>query len=266
MRTCIAAAAFAAVSVIPAGAADKLSFEDRVELTRGLTAEYATVKQFLPRSKKPLPFEADGTYDKERWDEVGKEYGPAARVGDLVQITKIEIDDDKIRLQINGGFKGGRKWYERIQVSGGMGGGGTPRPISTGGSNAPGGTSVEILFRKPLEPITSAEVKKILAAVLDFDRRSATELYAESLPPEIKQAVEEKRAIEGMDREQVLLAMGRPQHKSRETQDGMELEDWVYGTPPGRIVFVTFNGDKVIRVKESYAGLGTQMPSLPTPR
>ena len=147
-----------------------------------------------------------------------------------------------------------------------MGGSVNTRPISQGSSNAPGGTSIEILFGKPLEPIKSAEVKKLLAAVLDFEKRSATEIYAQSLPPEIKKAVEEKKAIEGMDREQVLLAMGRPRHKSRETKDGMELEDWVYGQPPGRIVFVTFNGDKVIRVKESYAGLGTQVANPPTPR
>src|SRR5438552_695293 len=42
----------------------KLTDEDRVELLRGLTAEFATVKSFLPRSKKPLPFESNGTWDK----------------------------------------------------------------------------------------------------------------------------------------------------------------------------------------------------------
>ena len=62
----------------------------------------------------------------------------------------------------------------------------------------------------------------------------------------------------GMEREQVIMALGRPQHKSRETKDGVELEDWVYGKPPGRITFVTFNGNKVIKVKESYAGLGVE--------
>ena len=36
------------------------------------------------------------------------------------------------------------------------------------------------------------------------------------------------------------------------------MEDWVYGTPPGKITFVTFSGDKVIKVKDSYAGLGNQ--------
>jgi hypothetical protein len=76
----------------------------------------------------------------------------------------------------------------------------------------------------------------------------------------VQQAIKEKRVREGMNHEQVILAMGRPQHKSRETdKEGLEVEDWVFGMAPGKITFVTFNGDKVIRVKESYAGLGTQV-------
>ena len=49
----------------PAG--NKLTWEDRVELTRGLTAEYATVKVLLPRSSKPLEFDAKSGYDKNQW-------------------------------------------------------------------------------------------------------------------------------------------------------------------------------------------------------
>ena len=104
----------------PAGGGNKLTWEDRVELTRGLTAEYATVKVLLPRSKKALEFDSKGDYDKKQWTEIARESGPAARTGDLVQVTKIEIEDDKIVLQINGGFKGGRKWYQGVQI--GMGG------------------------------------------------------------------------------------------------------------------------------------------------
>ena len=65
-----------------------------------------------------------------------------------------------------------------------------------------------------------------------------------------------------MDREQVRLALGQWTRKERETKDGMELEDWIYGTPPGKITFVTFNGEKVIKVKEDYAGLGTDVCSI----
>ena len=242
--------------VLPAG--NKLTWEDRVELTRGLSAEYATVKILLPRSKKALEFDSKGTYDKGAWAEVAKESGPAARSGDLVQVTKIDIEDDKIVLQINGGYKGGKKWYQGVQLSGGMGGANVPLN-QTNDTNAPGGTSIAVLFHKPLEPIKAIEVKKMLAPILDFEKRSATQLYSESLPPETQKAIKEKRVLVGMDKEQVMLAVGRPQHKSRETQDGLEVEDWVFGTPPGKITFVTFNGDKVIKVKDSFAGLGTQV-------
>jgi hypothetical protein len=244
-------------------AANKLTWEDRVELTRGLTAEYATVKVLLPRSRKPLEYDSKGEYDKKQWTEIARESGPAARTGDLVQVTKIEIEDDKIVLQINGGYKGGRKWYQGVQI--GMGG--NTAPVSSGNdSNAPGGTSIAILFHKPLEPMKAQEIKKMLAPVLDFEKRSVTTIYSESLPPETQKAIKEKRVLVGMDREQVVMTLGRPQHKSRETKDGLDVEDWVYGTPPGKITFVTFGGDKVIKVKDSYAGLGNQVGDTPVVR
>ena len=257
-------AAAAIISLLPAlgPSAEKLTVEDRVELTRGLVAEYATVKVLLPRSKKPLEFDVNGTFDKKQWEGIAQSSGPAARAGDLVQITKIDLDQDKIVLEINHGMKGTSKWYQHVQI--GIGGG--TAPISQGDSNAPSGTSVAILFHKPLEPIKSAEIKKMLAPIFDFERRSAAEIYADTLPPEVKKAIQEKRVTVGMDREQVLLAMGQPQHKERQVKDGEELEDWVFGTPPGRITFVTFNGSKVVKVKEAYAGLGTEVADPPVPR
>jgi hypothetical protein len=240
---------------------DKLTVDQRIEISRGLTAEYATVKTFLPRSKKALPFESTGTYDKKAWEESGKELGPAARVGDLVQITKVVIEQDKILLEINGGMKGKRKWYENIEV--GMGNRTTP--VSSGqNTNAPGGTSIALLFGKPVPPLQAAEIKKLLLPILDFEKQTATENIVESLPPEIKQAVKENRAIDGMNRDQVILALGKPRTKQRETRDGVEEEHWIYGNAPGKITFITFAGSTVVKVKEAYAGLGGQtVPSLP---
>ncbi|MCS7314802.1 MAG: hypothetical protein RMI94_00795 [Bryobacterales bacterium] len=242
-----------------------LTPEERIELIRGLTAEYATAKVALPRSKKALVVDSNGSYDKNEWQALAREHGPAARAGDLVQITKVSLHDDRIVFEINGGFRGGRKWYERIQITGGMG----TRTVPLGGSQhtaAPGGTSIALVFNRRLPPVKVAEVKKLLAPLLDFEQRSATEQYLETLPPPIRQAIQEKRAVEGMDRDQVLLALGRPVRKVRETVEGRELEDWIYGQAPGRIVFVTFEGNKVIRVKETYAGLASQGPSLAVPR
>ncbi len=243
--------------------ADKLSYDDRVELVRGLSAEYATVKDFLPRSKKPLAFESTGKYDQKQWADIGRTAGAAARVGDLVQITKVTLEDDKILLEINGGLKKGGHWYDHVEV--GMGS--RTNPVSNGTANATTGTNLEILFHKPLTPMKAADVKKILAPLLDFEKRSATQLYAESLPPAIQKAIAEKRVEEGMDKDQVLLALGRPERKTRETKDGAELEDWIFGKPPGRIVFVTFSGSKAVKVKESYAGLGAEAAApLQVPR
>ena len=262
MRGCaLIAVVILAPGLLPAG--NQLTWEDRVELTRGLTAEYATVKVLLPRSNKPLVFDAKNGYDKNQWMEIGRQGGPAARTGDLVQITKVDIGEDKLVLQINGGYKGGRKWYQGVQI--GMGGSTAPVATNTD-SNAPGGTSLEILFHKPLEPIKAAEIKKMLAPVLDFEKHSATQLYSETLPPETQAAIKDKRVLVGMDHEQVRMALGQPQHKSRETKDGLEVEDWVYGTPPGKITFITFSGDKVIKVKDSYAGLGNQVGNTPVVR
>ena len=147
---------------IPAMAEEKLSFDDRIEIVRGLTAEYATLKAYLPRSKKPLVFESTGEYDAKRWVEIGKELGPAARTGDLIQITKVTIDSTRIELEINGGIKSGRKFMDHVQI--GMGGGSGGQQGQIGQSGTPTlGTYMEILFHKPLPSIKSAEIKKMLA-------------------------------------------------------------------------------------------------------
>ncbi|MBI3209227.1 MAG: hypothetical protein HYZ37_10060 [Candidatus Solibacter usitatus] len=232
-----------------------------MEIIRGMTAEFATLKVLLPRSKKALSINKDGTYDKQQWDSIGKELGPAGRAGDLVQITKITIEDDKLVLEVNGGLKSGRRWYDRVEV--GMGS--RTNPVGQGG-NAKLGTVVALVFPKGVPPLQSSEIKKILAPVMDFEKRSATEQFVTTLSPEIQKAVKDQRAVEGMDRDTVLLAMGRPRSKSRETRDSVDYEDWVYGNPPGKMTFITFQGTKVVRVKDTYAGLGGSVAEPLPPR
>lgn len=252
---------FSTLAVLAAGIAwpdsapkhEKLTPEQRIWLTRDMTAEFATAKKMLPRSKKALPMEISGKLDDDMWTQAQEEYGPAAKVGDLVQITKIEYEKTRLLLEINGGFKGGKKWYQRIQVSGSTG-------VSTvpmgGSSTAPGGTQIALVFPEGVPAVEASDIKKYLSPILDFEKRTATEQYVKSLPEPIQAAIEEKRATEGMDADMVLLALGKPNHKVRETKDGIDMEDWVYGQPPGKITFVTFKGSKVISIKERYAGLG----------
>jgi len=118
------------------------------------------------------------------------------------------------------------------------------------------GTVIALEFEGGVPALEVKEFKKLMAPILDFDKRTSTENYLDSLPPPMQAAIKEKRAIIGMDKDQVMMAMGRPRHKQRETKDGAELEDWIYGEPPGKISFVTFSNGKVVKVKDAYAGLG----------
>ncbi|MDP9170382.1 MAG: DUF2845 domain-containing protein, partial [Acidobacteriota bacterium] len=189
--------------------------------------------------------------------------GPAARVGDQIKVTKVSFEGDKLVIEINGGLKSGGHWYDHVQAGMGQG----TRPVSNGDNTPSLGTNIEIDYHKPLENLTSEQVKKTLAPLMDFDPHSVTKIYSETLPPEMQKAIAEKRALEGMDRDEVLMALGHPLHKYRETKDGTDLEDWIYGQAPGKITFVTFSGSKVVKVKEQYAGLGitTSPQVVPTP-
>lgn len=262
----LAAAAAIAVALLPLALLGdnprRLRDEDKVVLLRGLMAEYATSKILIPRSKKALAIEKDGRYSQEAWDGANNKNGAAARAGDLVQFTKVKIGDDRIEFELNGGM-GGRKWYHGLEV--GMGGSGRSMPVARQGMSSPSGTKLVLRFSKDDPPHTVDDVKELLGDVFDFNQRSASEQYMESLTPEVKTAIEEKKAINGMDRDQVVLALGKPVRKVREMKDGIELEDWIYGHPPGKIVFVTFDGNEVVEVREEWAGMGQTAPKVVVP-
>jgi hypothetical protein len=252
----VAGLLFSTLAPLAAGSDPKLTDDDRIEILRGLMSENATVKTLLPRSKKPLPIDSTGEWDKQFWDQANREFGAAARVGDLVQVTHLSIENDKIVFEINGGMRGANRgsWKDHVQV--GIGG---VSPINRPqqNSNAPGGTSIALLFNAPVPALKADDIKKILSPVLDFDTQTATDNYVEKLPEPIQNAIKANKVILGMDRDQVLLAIGKPRHKERNvTRDGAETEDWIYGDPPGKITFVTFTGSKVTAIKEAYADIG----------
>lgn len=236
------------------GKTTKLTATQRAELVRELNAEYGTAKVQIPRSKKPLHLRPSGQYDREQWSEAMTKFGPAARVGDLVQITAISFDGRKLVFEINHGISGGRRWWHRIQVSGTSSRGTTLGAHQN--THAPGGTKIALVFPDALPFKTPAEFKEMLKPVLDFERRSATELFLDIIEPRFREAIEAEKVIEGMDKEMVLLAKGMPSKKLRDFEDGIETEDWIYGQPPGEIIFITFLDGDVIQVKESVAEMG----------
>jgi len=166
-------AAVVAATVVHADT-HKLTDEQKRELVRGLTAEWAKAKVDLPVSKKPLPFDSIGARDEEFWKDAMYKNGPAARVNDMVQITKVKIGDDKIELELNDGSKKG-SFMDHVQIGGS--GGNVTQPDRRPPTASQQGTSIEIKFPQTIGDIDASGVKKILTSIMDFDKHSATESY-----------------------------------------------------------------------------------------
>jgi hypothetical protein len=239
-----------------------LSIDNRLAIERSMTAEYATLKVVLPHAKKPLVIHPDGSFDQQAWGDKVIDNGPSGNVGDEVQITRVLIKPKKIIFVINGGGRHGH-WWEHIQV--GMGGAMTPISTNQSGQQQQQGSRVALVFPHGVPPLDAAQIRQMLSGVFDFSKHSAAELYFDRLPAPVKKAIKEKRAIKGMNRDEVVMALGNPHDKSRQTKsNGDQIESWVYGTPPGKMTFVTFDEGKVTEIKESYAYLGGRTsPPLP---
>ena len=239
----------------PASAkAERLTPTHRAELIRELNAEFGTAKVQIPQSKKPLVLRPTGQYDREQWSEAMTKFGAAARRGDLIQITAVRIDPKRLVLVLNYGLSGGRRWWHRIQVAGTSNRGTTLGAMQD--TRAPGGTKLALVFQSGIPAKTPAEFRDMLKPVLDFEQPTATELYLDSIDKRFKDAIESESVIEGMDEEMVLLSKGIPWKRVRNFKDGIETKEWLYGEPPGEMLFVTFLDGEVIRIEETYAGIG----------
>jgi hypothetical protein len=230
-----------------AGHAGQLGEQTKLEIIRYVDGEYAKALQPLPHEKTGYKILVGKPLDmKALQDEVRRE-GAIAAPGDTVQITKVEFRSKEIAIQINGGGRKKFHWREHLQV--GMGGTSPEQPVSDHPDEGRG-TTIVLDYGRPLPNIGPDQVKQDLSALLDFSKRSAAVNWFDTLPAPVQQAIREHRAIVGMDQEMVIAALGRPEHKVRERDpQGNETEDWIYGTPPAKTTFVTFMGDKVVRVK-----------------
>ena len=228
-----------------------LSVESRMQIIRGLTAEYASVRVPLPRGKKGLKLSSNGKIDDESLKREITQNGTAIPPNVLVQITNIIIENKQIILEINGGGIKKTKWYEHVEV--GMGSRTTP--LSQGDTKTPTGSFVSLVFPERIEDLGVAEIKKYLDQVLNFDPVSPIQALTRPVSKEFQEAIKEKKAVIGMDREMVNAAMGPPQRKVRQVKDGTEQEDWIYGTPPFKTIFVTFEGDEVVNIQEYTGGI-----------
>jgi hypothetical protein len=119
----------------------------------------------------------------------------------------------------------------------------------------PTGAALSLQFNKYVPEMTGEELEKLLSPVLDFSVKTAAEVYIDTMPPKIRQAMKNHEVLVGMNKDMVVMAKDRPQSKVREKDSsGKEYEEWLYGAPPKDVVFVRFNGDEVIQVKTAKVG------------
>lgn len=218
-------------------------------IIRYVDGEFARAIQPLPSRKKGFHYKAGEKIDPNKLRSA-LAYGSAANPGDQVQITNIEFQSKAVVVSINGGTKGHFDWKKHIQIS--MGGA-VPVMSTTPANQAARRIGAELVleFSGHVPDLTPEQLKQYLSPFLDFsNQHSAAVNWIDTLPPEFQQAIKAHQAIVGMNQDMVMAAMGRPDKKVREQdEDGRETEDWIYGLPPDKSTLVTFQGNKVIRVK-----------------
>ncbi len=225
-----------------------LTKEGEIGLIRGLSSEVAVAKVAFPRGKHGIYLDSMGKIDQAKAKQEIKENGIAINPGSPIEITKVVFRENHLLFEINGGGKGGTHWYQHIEV--GMGT--TTAPVAPTNPNQvmANGSYITLRFQGHVPNLTVDQAKLLLAYALDFSRHSPTVLYSPSVPPQFKEAIKNHKVLVGMDHDAVLSAKGPPDRKVREDQpDGTEKEDWIYGLPP-HVLFVTFDGDNVVSVKQ----------------
>jgi hypothetical protein len=225
----------------------RMSKQTRMDLIRAFTAELVYVRTPFPMGKKGLTLK-DGKISPgpEQLQEMLAMWGPSVKPGDQARITDVEVKNNYIHFEINGGPVRKLKWYQHITVSGT--GGGVPLSPSDPNAN-PRGSYVDLIFDHYIPDLNPQQLKDLLRPVFDFNAKSAVEAYLDTVPPKVKEAILQHQVLVGMNRDMVLYAKGRPPKKDREKQGDTEYEEWIYGEPPQDVDFIRFVGDEVVRVE-----------------
>src|ERR1700724_3122259 len=233
-----------------------LQDSSKLNLIRYVSGEFARAVKPLPAGKDGFIVHVGQPMDADMLDRQVATHGAAVNTGDHVQITKLEFHEKQIVVDLNGGGRGKKRLRDRIHLE--MGGIPTARTTSTQQDQGPPGlqpglgSTLYLEFGKSLPDLSPDDLKKLLAPFLDFTKqRSASVQWFDTLPIEMRKAIQERTPVVGMDREEVVAAIGKPEPKVRERDaEGNDIEDWIYGQPPSKTGVVRFTGERVTSVKQ----------------
>jgi len=233
---------------IPANA-PHISRQTRLDVIREFETQLVYARTTFPMNTKGLRLKGDTiSPNGEDLRQALALWGSAIKPGDPARISMVQIKDDHIHFEINGGPTHHKKWYQRVEISGANGGAITPGGANEPQSN-PHGSFVDVYFGKYVPEMTVPQLRAMLYPVLDFNARNKEQAYLDAVPPKVKEAIQSHRVLVGMDSEMVIHAKGRPPKKVREHDGAIEYEEWIYGEPPADVDFVRMVEDEVVRVE-----------------
>ena len=236
----------AAPAPIPPNA-PRMAKQTRYEIIRDFETQLVYARTAFPIGTKGLQLKQGViTPNGEELQQALNLWGPAVKPGDPAHISFVQIKNDHIHFEINGGPIRRQKWYQRVQVSGANG------PLQTGPNQPqsnPHGSYLDVYFDKYVPEMTAAQLRELIRPVLDFNARSKEQAYLDSVPPKVKEAIQAHHVLVGMNQEMVLHAKGKPPKKVRERAGETNYEEWIYGEAPADVDFVRFVGDEVVRVE-----------------
>jgi len=237
---------------IPAGA-PRMSKQTRYEIIRDFETQIVYARAPFPMGGKGVQLKNGvATPNGQELQQALALWGPAVKPGDPAQLSYVQIKDNHIHFDINGGPVRRKKWYQHIQVSGA---GGNSVPLSPSESQPnPHGTYLDIYFDTYVPEMTAQQLRDLLYPVLDFTARNKEEAYLDTVPPKVKEAIRAHQVLVGMNSEMVLHSRGKPPKKVREKEGDVDYEEWIYGNPPEDVDFVRLVGDEVVRVETMKVG------------
>jgi len=228
----------------------QISRDAKYDILRTMVAEQAAARIALPFGEDGVELSDSGEINKEKLDRDLKKNGQSIEAGKVVTVTAISFDDDKIDLELDGGGKNKKNFLDRIQV--GVGSGNTTTPVSRDDKTQKAkGSKIVLRFEKKVPgALNSAKLKELLDPVLDFNKHNFMKTGIDALPVEFQEAVKAKEARIGMDRSTVIMALGRPNKKFWDSKDGVNSEQWLYYQRGYKALFVTFENDVVVEIKQ----------------
>jgi hypothetical protein len=231
---------------IPANA-PHISKESRLEVIRDFETQLVYARTAFPMGTKGLQLK-QGTITPSgvELEQMLNLWGPAVKPGDPAHISFVQIKNDHIHFEINGGPVLRKKWYQRVQISGANGP--VTQTEAMPQTNAHG-SYVDLYFDKYVPEMTATQLRSLLYPVLDFNARNKEQAYLDTVPPKVKEAIQAHHVLVGMNQEMVLHAKGKPPKKVRERTGETQYEEWIYGESPADVDFVRFVGDEVVRVE-----------------